>query len=172
MLTEDNKLRYLPLIRRTLEEAHPHLLEAFRGLASGVLPWPLFLTGEVATGKTRGALALLDHLSSGYYTTTFDLIGLRMASFKHNAPEMPWESLLAVKYRKLVVLDEVGVGRAVSETHFECVKKVLDMREDFPLVVISNESLASIATLYDDRTASRCGAGTTVELKGRDRRTG
>jgi hypothetical protein len=70
----------------------------------------------------------------------------------------------------LVVLDELGSRANVTDTHYECVQRVLDMREGQPLILISNKSIAEIGSLYDARIASRCEAGTVVKLEGRDRR--
>lgn len=170
LLTEDNKLRYSPSKARTLAQVDRVLLDAFRRVAGGKAPWPLFVTGQPGRGKTCAALALLDHTSSGIYMTVNELVGRRMASFKPGAAEMPWAALFGTQQRALVVLDELGTRQTVSDTHYECVQQVLDMREGFPLVLISNLSLSEIEQRYDDRIASRCAAGTQVELKGRDRR--
>lgn len=170
LLTEDNRLRYSPLKVRSLSQTDRSLLDAFRLVAAGKKPWPLFVAGEPGRGKTCGALALLDHTSSGIYMTCNELVGRRMQSFKTGAPEMPWDALFSVRLRALVVLDELGARQTVSDTHYECVQQVLDMREGYPLILISNLSLDQIEQRYDDRIASRCGAGTVVELKGRDRR--
>ena len=170
LLTEDNKLRYSPSKIRTMGQVDPALLDAFRMVASGRKAWPLFVTGKPGGGKTCAALALLDHTSSGIYMTVNELVGRRMQSFKTGAPEMPWVPLFSTQQRALVVLDELGTRQTVNDTHYECVQQVLDMREGYPLILISNLSLDQIEQRYDDRIASRCGAGTVVELKGRDRR--
>jgi len=47
---------------------------------------------------------------------------------------------------------------------------VLDERQDRPLLVLSNLDIKGIDTLYDERISSRLGAGTIVQLRGRDRR--
>lgn len=172
MLTEDGRLRYSPSKTQSLAQTDRALIEAFRTVVTGNSPWPLFVTGKPGRGKTCGALVLLDHTSSGIYLTCNELVGRRMASFRPGAPDMPWEALLSVKQRALVVLDEIGTRQTVNDTHYECVQQVLDMREGYPLILISNLTLEEIEQRYDDRIASRCGAGTVVELKGRDRRTG
>ena len=66
-----------------------------------------------------------------------------------------------------MVLDEIGSG---EKPHYDAVKRILDEREGKPLVAISNLDLASVATVYDARVASRMAAGTLMELLGADRR--
>lgn len=161
----------MPTKPRELGAVDKVLLEAFRGLAAGTQPWPLFVTGRPGRGKTCAALAFLDHTTSGIYLTTHELVERRMQSFGNNANPMNWDFHFDPKQRALVVLDELGVRKQVNDTHYECVQRALDMREGFGLVLVSNKSLAEIEELYDDRIASRCAAGTVVELKGIDHRT-
>jgi DNA replication protein DnaC len=168
---ESKSLRFFPTKVREIGGSPVAVLTAFRGLVAGHQPWPLFLSGEPGTGKTCAALALLDHCFSGEYVTCADLAERALAGIRGDGPGVRWVDHFGVHKRALVVLDELGTRKAVSDTHYECVQKMLDTREGYPLIVISNLPLDAVAALYDDRIASRCAAGTRVELKGRDRRT-
>lgn len=169
-MTDEGKLRFSPTTHRTLGDNDADLLDAFRLLVTGEKPWPLFVTGKPGRGKTCGALSLLDHATSGIYLTTNDLVGRRMASFKLSEPDTVWDTLFNVEKRALVVVDELGTRTTISDTHYECIQQACDYRQGYPLILISNLSLSEIEQRYDDRIASRCAAGTVVELKGIDRR--
>lgn len=153
----------------------PSLLKVFRALVKGETPWPLLLTGGAGVGKTCAALCLLDY-SGGVYFTIYELCDVLIAAadkaYVNPYADRPmskigvWEWLHATS---LLVIDELG-SRHVSDFHYENVKRVLDQRENKPLVCISNKSLAELAVIYDDRVASRFAGGTVVQLVGPDRR--
>ena len=82
-------------------------------------------------------------------------------------PEDLWRR---VGRAQLFVLDEIGARDRVSDFHYETVQRVLDDRMNKPTVCISNLPLAKVADLYDDRIASRLGAGLVRVLEGKDRR--
>ena len=66
----------------------------------------------------------------------------------------------------LVVLDELGTRANVSDHHAETVKRVLDIREGKPLVVITNLRASELDSVYGDRIASRAAAGTIIDWSG------
>lgn len=135
------------------------------------------MTGPPGTGKTCAALRMLDH-SAGLYWTS--------AAFASEAVQAmrgellwPWcgdrrvgEAFFwrAVAGATLVVLDDLATRRAVTDADYDRTKRLLDLREGRPLVVISNVALGQITQLYDDRIASRLTGGTVLTLSGRDRR--
>jgi hypothetical protein len=159
----------------------PPLRAAIRALVGGKSPWPLLLHGPAGTGKTCAALALLDHGGGEYFTAW----GLAEAAIQSQQGRMrrcdgagdgytvyPDEFWRQVGEEPLVVLDELGCRERVSDHHYECVRRLLDERIGLPLVAISNLPLSRLAQVYDDRVASRLGAGTVVGLGGEDRRLG
>lgn len=143
----------------------------------GEAPWPLVLLGPAGVGKSCAALALLD-VSGGFYYTAYDL-GLEVASAQHGrlmdrgdeprpiSQERLWKYFADAA---LIVLDELGSTAKVSSHHYECVKKLLDLREGKPLVVISNLGFESLGEIYDERITSRLGGGTVIKIQGEDRR--
>ncbi len=158
----------------------------FRKLVRGEAKWPLFLHGTPGTGKTCACLALLDYLWPWQqsYTTATELTSNVMASYgtkqefdwrqfgryvegEGSNPNSPAEKRGAA----LTILDELGIREKITDTHYESVQRVIDMRRGLPLILVSNLSIAGIGRIYDARIASRCEAGTVVELRGRDRRT-
>lgn len=163
---------------REIGVADPKLLAAFRSLIRGQLPWPLYIHGEPGTGKTCAALALCDYLPASIYVTVYDLIDQVLSAYR-KGDGFNWRPF--GPYRKvdeynpavgssLVVLDEIGTREKVTDTQYDTVKKLLDIREHAPLILISNHPIPKIAEIYDSRIASRCEAGTVVELTGGDRR--
>jgi hypothetical protein len=107
-----------------------------------------------------------------------DLVRLYQQSFARDAPPFDWEPWQP-PYRRpnkqpggcpLVVLDELGTKDKVTDTAYEVVQDLLDRREGWPLVVISNHPPEVIGELYDSRIVSRCEAGTKVNYTGPDRR--
>lgn len=150
-------------------------------MCAGKAPWPLFIHGPAGVGKTCAGLLLCDYAVNADYFSVIGLterllqaIGGRLSEFYPEAgksidvtPEKLWERL---RGRSVVVLDELGSRTQVSDFHYETVKRLLDLRENRPFVVLSNLDLGKIATIYDDRVASRLGAGTVVKLLGDDRR--
>ena len=64
---------------------------------------------------------------------------------------------------RLVVLDELGTRTNVTDHHAEVVKRVLDIREGRPLVIISNLRASELESVYGDRIASRAAAGTIID---------
>jgi DNA replication protein DnaC len=176
---------YLPNKLREIAAVDDSLKAVFRQLVSGKLKWPLFLHGQPGCGKTCAALALLDHLPScqQMYVTATEITSMVMARFGQS-DQFSWRKF--GEYRDdgpfpsgspknpsgsaLVVLDELGVRESIKDTHYECVQRVLEDRECLPLILISNLDIAGIGKVYDARIASRCEAGTVVNLVGKDRR--
>ncbi len=172
---------YLPGLGRTVARIDPRLRANLQRLIRAELPWPLFLHGPAGSGKTCAALALLDHCVTGAYVTATELAEQVTQAQQGRLtwqgepgyagtlwPEMLWESL---SRKKLVVLDELGTrDQSPSDHHYECVKRLLDLRQGKPLIAISNLGLERIEALYDDRIASRLAAGTVIRLDAQDRR--
>jgi DNA replication protein DnaC len=185
-LLKEPRRTCLPEKHREIAAVDPVLKGVLRELVTGKRNWPLFMYGEPGTGKSCAALALCDYLLAADYVfmTAAELTSRVMDTF--GKPErFDWrifapyrEKLEGLVERgpvkatgsRLVVLDELGTRTNVSDTHYECVQKVLDMREGVPLILISNLDARGLAKVYDDRIASRCSSGTVVPLKGRDRR--
>ena len=161
--------------------------KAINDLCYGRAAWPLFLTGPAGTGKTCAALALVDRVTVdghciGQYAEYGELCRRLIAAMKGELPftnrhgysgytsvEDVWEEW---RRAPLSVLDEIGARENVSDHAYETLKRAIDSRESQPAVFISNLNLEGIAGVYDDRIASRLGAGTALELSGPDRRLG
>jgi len=180
-LRAEPKPEYLPCLPRTLQGIEDGLRQRIRGLVLGELPWPLLIHGPAGRGKTCAALLLLDY-SSGWYRTVPDLAdelieiaaGVRKTAGAAGegggltiTQSTFWER---IEKQPLIVLDELGAKMSVSDHHYTAVKRLLDRRERKPLIVLSNLSPTEIATVYDDRIASRVASGTVVKLGGKDRR--
>ena len=155
-------------LHREIAEVPKPLLQVFRQLVTGHAKWPLYLYGAPGRGKTCAALALLDHVQHGIYTTVSDLVA-KAATVMNRGPGVAWHLAEPGKCQ-LMVLDELGTREKVGDFHYETVQRAIDIRQGAPLVLISNLNLETLARVYDARIASRAGAGTVVELKGRDRR--
>lgn len=174
-LTAEPRRRWLPDKPRSLAEIPAALRAAIRQAVAGETPWPLVVLGPAGVGKTCAALCLLDH-AGGFYYTARDLAAEFARSMQGRLltpggrvvwPEQLWDELAGAA---LVVLDELGSVSRVSDHQYECVKKLLDLREGKPLVVLSNLSTSALSACYDERVVSRLAAGTGLALEGEDRR--
>ena len=150
------------------------LKDTFGQLVAARKRWPLFLTGDVGSGKTCAALCIIDSWGGWYLTVPGFLERLILAQkggltystgYARTLDEL-WRD---VQHTNLLVLDELGGREKVSDHHYESVKRLMDVREGKPSVYISNLSLSELGKVYDDRIASRLVFGTTVTLKGDQR---
>lgn len=66
-------------------------------------------------------------------------------------------------------VDDIGLTNP-SDSKYEILYELIDRRMGKPLFLSSNLSIGELAKLYDDRIASRIGAGLRVEFTGTDRR--
>lgn len=150
-------------IPRRLDLVAPQLRSIFRSLVSGERPWPLYLWGQVGTGKTLAALCLCDHVEGSYYRTVSALATNRMAR---------GDDMDHVGAVELAVLDEIGGRGAGGELIPGVVQDFADYRarQSHVAVYVSNLDVPQIAALFDDRIASRLSCGTVFELTGPDRR--
>lgn len=133
------------------------------------LPWPLVLLGPAGLGKSSAALCLLD-VAGGWYFEMSELCEIFIHA-QQRAIEMTTRSLWErLEKTSLVVVDDMGAREKVSDHHYEIAKRLLDKRENHPLVCISNHNLERLSQLYDDRLASRLAYGTVLTIAGKDRR--
>ena len=61
--------RLLPMLHRQMSQVDPRLVAVFRKLIAGEAAWPLFVHGDVGTGKTLAALSLADFATTASYWT-------------------------------------------------------------------------------------------------------
>lgn len=162
---------------RSLEEVEPALLALLKRLARGQEPWPLFLFGDVGTGKTCAALAVADRVAgeTWFRTVREHCRELRIAGngqLLNAAGYATSEQALwkAVSDAELAVLDELGTRQAASDAERDTVQEVIDCREGKPLIALSNLDPDALAEIYDDRVADRLTAGTVFFLDGPSRR--
>lgn len=167
-----------PNIYRSKHLLDDRVREAFNGLVAGRKPWPLFLFGDVGTGKTCAALALLD-MTMGQFWDLPDLVETLNAARNgevrspdggyYTSPGDVWETWGTCK---VATLDEIGTRTKPTDFQYEVLRRAIDVRLNgrLPLVCVSNMSLEQIARQYDDRVASRMASGTVLEVRGNDRR--
>lgn len=164
----------LPLQKReksNLVLIEPGLIKEFELLAAGDLPWPLFLYGKPGTGKTFAVCAFANHI--GHFGSPVDSLPAICEGLIENQRSDDYKATHGFfqdwEHAALSILDDLGTRRA-SDFQHETLITLLNLREDKPLILVSNLDLAGIAGVYDDRVASRMGAGTVFELTGKDRR--
>lgn len=137
--------------------------------------WPLLFLGDVGTGKTCAALCVLDIAESGRYHTVEKACSEITAAQQGKLIYGQYEVSEAGWWRRwnepeCVCLDEIGSRERVSDHHYNVVKRTIDDRYNRPAIFISNLPLEGIASVYDDRIASRLASGTVVTFTGADRR--
>lgn len=184
-------------VRRTLGQVDPRLRMVFRGLVTGLKPWPLYLWGAAGTGKTSAALVVLDHCGRNQseheflpavhdwlygYAEVRSLAGLKikadrgLAAHDFGVPDgcSSWDRMLYHWGRlPVVLLDEIGVGAQAGDFKLDTLLEVLNTRCNDPvkpLIVTGNLSPEDLPVMYDDRVSSRALAGTVYRLGGNDRR--
>jgi len=150
------------------------LRNAMRDCTRGRAPWPLYIYGPPGAGKTCGALYLCDWTPQPYYYWSVTEICERLRAAAIGTLETSagyaitertiWGHEIAKA--ELIVLDALGEKEKVSDHHYSTVKRLVDIRECRPLVLVSNLPPNDLASLYDERISSRCGAGTVVDLSG------
>lgn len=157
---------------RTRDETPEDIVAAMRAVALGKQPWPLFAWGPAGVGKTCAALVLLDYTAApNYYWTVEGLCEHLIACDKgqidtggiHPVTVSRREFWKTLGRSELVVLDELGTRTNVTDHHAEAVKRVFDIREGKPLVVISNLRASDLEAVYGDRIVSRAAAGTIID---------
>ena len=174
---------HLTQLPRTIGQVDDKIVDCFRGLVTGRVPWPLFIAGPAGIGKTRAALALMDHcdwnsaeppddfmLRASVYYTVRRLCTDIIAENSGNSEKHPGRTWRSVGSAAIATLDEIGSRQQVSEFHYETVCEFLDLRECSPAIYLSNLRITELAKIYDDRVASRLASGTVLELEGPDRR--
>lgn len=159
---------------RVPEQIAGDVRELIRSATAGNQPWPLLFAGDVGSGKTCAALCMIDRFG-GWYITLGDLLSMLIEA---QNDRLTWSSghkrtvrdiWAAWEQANLVILDEIGARNQVSDHHYENLKRAIDLREGGPAVFVSNLDLGGLASVYDDRIASRLAAGTEVRFVG-DRR--
>lgn len=166
----------LPAIARTSGGVDPECAATMRAVIRGEKPWPLFLYGDVGSGKTCAALVVADWAGEAAYVEVPALCRMLIAADK-GEPSDDGDVIHAGNLRRnwkranVAILDELGSREKVSDFAYETVKWAIDERVNngLPLILISNCDGAAIAKLYDDRIASRAASGTIVRFTG-DRR--
>lgn len=147
----------------------------FNDLVMGKVPWPLYLHGLAGRGKTCAGLCLIDRTCGEWWDLPALCDTLNQAQYQsyfNDAGYREYPSTIWTNWRDARVgfLDEVGTRSKVTDTHYDVLRRALDAREGKPAVYMSNLALAEIASVYDDRIASRLASGTVLELTGEDRR--
>ncbi len=160
--------RLYPQVYREMRLVDKRLVDVLRQLVLGKAPWPLYLWGPAGCGKTAAALCLSDWMPPGeaVYRTVSAACDAVME--KRAAPM--WERFGLCD---LAVLDELGERRNTGDLDYSTVKRVLDLRGNYPGrigIYISNLAPGDLQKAYDDRIASRALCGTIFKLDGEDRR--
>jgi len=177
--TTNRRLRALPQPKRqfhqqavrSISAVDADLLDVFRRLAYGEARWPLFLHGDVGTGKTCAALALSDMVEANWFGTVERacdaVMGRAEKTWLYDYSPRPNDTAA------LVVLDEIGARQKCGDLEYTTVKEFADNREFYHgrvAIYISNLNPDAVAGVYDDRVASRLLCGTWFQLDGKDRR--
>lgn len=176
--------RLRPELPREVVMVPLDLSDAFTRCRMGEAPWPLYVYGDVGTGKTRFALLVNDWYGGRFFDFA-DLWAEYVVLLKGDLAAEPsvvvsaggdaivsqhlWFQLL--KASRLLILDDVGRRKDTEGgTARELLCRLLDVREGLPTICIGNLTPKEIETNYDARTASRMCGRSWVCVRGKDRR--
>lgn len=142
--------------------------------------WPLYLWGDTGTGKSCAAACAYAswHSSAlwyGFSQVCDDLARFNTAStvvFRNG--DVSIELSIAGYWHRiettgLLVIDEIGT-RESTHHRYDTMHGLLEARKGKPMIITGNLPIETVATVYDDRVASRLCAGTMVRIIGDDRR--
>lgn len=167
-----------PLIKSTDPKQMPPLIaKAFHDCRVGIAPWPLFIYGGVGCGKSR--FALLAHYFYGGKRYEFsELVGdyrlCKLGDFEHEYGDVGHTSPRAtertfrrmLELTRILIVDDIGASGNDSAHTRETLMLALNARVGGkPAVFISNLSPTELASMYDDRVASRMMEGTVCNMK-------
>ena len=166
--SETPKVRLCRDVERSIEEVHPELRELFRQLCRAKEDWPLYLWGDIGSGKTLASLALCDYCQFADHITIENLCS-NIMDRDRDRDEM---ARIQAAKSKLIVLDEIGARRKTGDLEYSAVIKTLDAQatKGFGLICISNIAPKDLYGMFDQRLVSRLVAGTVFNLAGGDRR--
>lgn len=173
----------MPLDKSLIPEP---LRDAIRTCLRGESGWPLFVWGKPGIGKTSAARLALQHFKAAGKPTWEK----RFSLFVQDCLDVKWRRMedgsgavvsfrgyeRAVKDAAIAVLDDLDILADVlvraKPAALDAFYWWLEARRGKPAVLISNGGPESVARLYGPAVASRCGAGTVIEVRGPDRRIG
>lgn len=177
----------------------PSLMTHLSRLAGGQEKWPFYLSGDVGTGKTCAALAMLDQYGPPWASVRtqpvmVDWLGgfirvrdvyamLRAEEGKYTWNRGPDHGEYGqpalekfVRTAKLLVLDDFGAIAQPSDWLIDTVLGILDYRcggNKRPLIVTSNLTPQEVyKSRWGSRIADRLLSGSRYHMVGRSRRTG
>jgi DNA replication protein DnaC len=151
------------------------LAAAINGCVRGRTPWPLLVLGPPGVGKTFALLSVCDSFYRSVYTTPGDHhreATLADRGDLYRGGYKVWASDFWDRYDEasVVAVDEFGLRSEITDSHYENVKRLLDVREYRAAIYASNVSPEKLASIYDERILSRLACGTVVTVNGEDRR--
>lgn len=166
-----------PNVDRDWEQIDPNLRQAIASVIHDNGPWPLVLIGPVGCGKTCAALCVCDRYGGDARYYTASKLGTMVADAKcgrlcypGGSPRSEHALFDDLSRYRLVAIDELGLRGTPTESEFDGVKRLLDLRPGKPLVLVSNLSIGELASTYDERIVSRMSRGTVLAMSGEDRR--
>lgn len=164
----------MPEQERDPKQLDPHVREVMLESWNGKNRWPLFLFGEAGSGKTCASLIMLDNARSNTHYNLSDWSDhLRMAKSGDLYEFGYIKSLKEVRKSwwlpQICVIDEIGERKESSDHMTESLKRAIDWRKNYPLILISNRHPSQLASIYGDPIVSRISEGTLLEFSG-DRR--
>lgn len=148
---------------------HRRIPPTIKAKLSEIRRWPLFLYGATGRGKSCAALCVGDASKTGcVYRTVPDMLDqVRAVSYGEakrltESASHRWLWWRGWQTHPVVILDEIGARKEVSDYHYECVYRAIDCRQDRPSIFISNLNHGELRRVYDNRVASRLAAGTKI----------
>lgn len=168
----DQIVRDWPAKPRKWSEVSPPIRKILGDLWEGRAKWPLLLWSlSPGTGKTCAGLAFADMIMLSRCLRmeqfTEDLNDTKFGRGQWGSSANLWHH---IQRQRFLLVDDIGVRGKATESQYQALKGLSDVRDGLPLMFTSNLPPERLGDCYDSRIVDRLCAGVVIEVSGGSRR--